>query len=51
MVGLKEQQETGDTQLAGVPKGIIVLLGREFHANLECGNGRYENPIWLTGCH
>lgn len=35
MVGLEGQKENGDTQLAAVPKGTVVLLGQEFHADLE----------------
>lgn len=52
MVWLERQQETGGTQLAAVPKGIIVLLGQEFHADLGVVEmGLTRSLFWLTGCH
>ena len=37
IIGLEGQQESGDPQLAAVPKGTTtaVLLGKELHADLD----------------
>ena len=51
MVGLKGQQETGDTQLAAVPKDTVVLLSQEFHADLERSKWALREPYlvdWVS---
>ena len=51
MVRLKGQQETGDTQLAAVPKDTVVLLSQEFHADLERSKWALREPYlvdWVS---
>ena len=49
MVGLEGQQESGDTQLAAVLKGTIVLLGQEFHADLDWRKWALREPYLVDG--
>ena len=35
MLGLEDQRESGDAQLTAVPEGTIVLIGQEFHTDLD----------------
>ena len=49
MVGLKEKQDDGDTQLAAVPKGTVILLGQEFHADLEWWKWALREPCLVDG--
>lgn len=48
-VGLEGQEETGDTQLAAVPKGTIVQLGQEFHADLGWWKWALREPCLVAG--
>ena len=49
IVGLEGQQGPGDTQLAAVPKGTIVLLGQEFHADLGWWKWALREPFLVDG--
>ena len=49
MVGLKGQKETDDTQLAAVPKDIVVLVRQEFHLYMECWQWALREPYSVDG--